>query len=256
MRRAILKLGACLALGAAATVVSAWIIALWIPQREYIMEGVPEGEATNWWNSHFPFDVRPIPPLRLTFPELKPDATIEEQIRYATADFGLDNAHESRFSAVTAREFGRHDEVNGEEKYYLARNVFIGWPFRALQYSRWSISRYSRNDWDNEKVIDKWSVAWKTLDARATEDAYGLIFGRRVPLCPLWPGFAINTVFFAAILWLLLAGPGWIRRRLRIMRGSCPSCGYIIAPGSTSPVCTECGKALPRLTARVEKAVV
>ncbi|MCZ6655485.1 MAG: hypothetical protein O7D91_20955, partial [Planctomycetota bacterium] len=27
-----------------------------------------------------------------------------------------------------------------------------------------------------------------------------------IPLRPLWPGFAINTIFYAAILWLLVCG--------------------------------------------------
>jgi hypothetical protein len=60
-----------------------------------------------------------------------------------------------------------------------------------------------------------------------------------LPLNPLFPGFPINTVFYASILWMLFAGPGWIRRRVRIKRGLCPACAY---PVGSSPVCTECGK--------------
>jgi hypothetical protein len=60
-----------------------------------------------------------------------------------------------------------------------------------------------------------------------------------LPFIPLWPGFAINTVFYAAVLWVLVAAPGFIRRRIRIKRGLCPSCGY---PIGSSPLCTECGK--------------
>jgi hypothetical protein len=58
---------------------------------------------------------------------------------------------------------------------------------------------------------------------------------------PIWPGFAINTVFYAFILWLLLAAPFALRRRRRIRRGLCPACAY---PVGDSPVCTECGKTL------------
>ena len=61
---------------------------------------------------------------------------------------------------------------------------------------------------------------------------------------PLWPGFAINTVFYAAILCLLFAAPFALRRRRRIKRGLCPACAY---PVGDSEVCTECGKpAKPR----------
>src|SRR5262245_36915851 len=49
---------------------------------------------------------------------------------------------------------------------------------------------------------------------------------RVLPLMPLWPGFAINTVFYAAILWLLFAFPFALRRRRRIKRGLCPACAY------------------------------
>jgi hypothetical protein len=60
-----------------------------------------------------------------------------------------------------------------------------------------------------------------------------------LPLRPIWPGFAINTVFYAAMLWVVFAGPGKLRRTIRRRRGLCPACAY---PVGTSPVCTECGK--------------
>jgi hypothetical protein len=61
------------------------------------------------------------------------------------------------------------------------------------------------------------------------------------PLRPLWPGFAINTLFYAGILWLLFAAPFALRRRRRIKRGLCPACAY---PVGDSEVCTECGQAV------------
>ncbi len=60
-----------------------------------------------------------------------------------------------------------------------------------------------------------------------------------LPLRPIWPGFAINTVFYAAILWLLFAAFGRIRRWRRIKRGLCAGCGY---PVGSNERCTECGK--------------
>jgi hypothetical protein len=75
-------------------------------------------------------------------------------------------------------------------------------------------------------------------------DANGL------PLAPLWPGFAINTIFYAAMLWLLWFAASKVRRfiivRGRIQGHRCPACGYQIAPGGDiGPVCSECGAALP-----------
>ncbi len=63
-----------------------------------------------------------------------------------------------------------------------------------------------------------------------------------VPIQPIWPGFAVNTVFYAAALWLLIPGPFVLRRVIRVRRGLCPKCAY---PAGDSAACSECGKALP-----------
>lgn len=64
---------------------------------------------------------------------------------------------------------------------------------------------------------------------------------RLLPLILLWPGFAINTLFYATILWAVLALPAALSRTRRRRRGLCPACAY---PVGTSPVCTECGAAV------------
>ncbi len=56
----------------------------------------------------------------------------------------------------------------------------------------------------------------------------------------LWPGFAINTLFYAAILWLLILGPFTARRMIRRKRGQCSKCGYDLR-GAEHEVCPECG---------------
>jgi hypothetical protein len=58
----------------------------------------------------------------------------------------------------------------------------------------------------------------------------------------LWPGFVVNTLFYAVILWLLILGPFALRRLVRRQRGLCPACAY---PVGESATCTECGMALP-----------
>jgi hypothetical protein len=60
-----------------------------------------------------------------------------------------------------------------------------------------------------------------------------------LPMKPIWPGFVINTIFYAAILWLLFAAPLALRGRLRLKHGLCPACAY---PIGASFICTECGK--------------
>ncbi len=76
-------------------------------------------------------------------------------------------------------------------------------------------------------------------------------FPQAVPLNPIWPGFAVNTLFYAAVLWLLICGPFALRRFIRVKRGLCPACAY---PRGESDVCSECGKALP--TSRASPRII
>ncbi len=67
-----------------------------------------------------------------------------------------------------------------------------------------------------------------------------------LPLRPIWPGFALNTLSYAVILWLLAGGLFALRRFLRVQQGLCPKCAY---PMGESAVCTECGRLLPKRVA-------
>ena len=64
-----------------------------------------------------------------------------------------------------------------------------------------------------------------------------------LPLRPIWSGFAINTLLYATVLWLLIPGPFVLRRFIRVKRGLCPACAYAVGE---SAVCSECGEALHR----------
>ncbi len=68
------------------------------------------------------------------------------------------------------------------------------------------------------------------------------------PLRPLWPGFAVNSLLYATVLWLLIPGTFTLRRLIRRRRGLCPGCGY---PVGESDVCSECGRELPSRAAVV-----
>ncbi len=61
-----------------------------------------------------------------------------------------------------------------------------------------------------------------------------------LPLRPIWPGFAINTILYAAALWTLTLGPFTARRAIRRKRGWCLKCGYDLR-GEFSAGCSECG---------------
>ncbi len=67
-------------------------------------------------------------------------------------------------------------------------------------------------------------------------------YGRWLPTQIIWSGFTANTIFYAALLFGMVAMPHTLRTRWRIKCVQCPACGY---PIGTSPVCTECGAPLP-----------
>jgi hypothetical protein len=95
-----------------------------------------------------------------------------------------------------------------------------GFPLRAFQGERWSWWR-----WDSFQQTMIGGVSrntfWK-VDSLELRDKDELL----LPYRPIWPGFATNTLFYAAILWLIFAVPGRVRRRRRIRRGVCPACAY------------------------------
>ena len=86
-----------------------------------------------------------------------------------------------------------------------------------------------------------WAVP---LDPGLGGKSYESWGGRLLPLCPLWPGFAANTIFYTATLWLPIRGPfvlrRHLRRHLRRKHGHCLSCGYDLR-GDLVGGCPECG---------------
>ncbi len=61
-----------------------------------------------------------------------------------------------------------------------------------------------------------------------------------LPLAPIWPGFAVNMIFYAVLLWMLWLSPFVVRRMIRRKRGRCIKCGYDLR-GDLSAGCPECG---------------
>jgi hypothetical protein len=106
--------------------------------------------------------------------------------------------------------------------------VIAGWPQKGLYCTRKLDRSVSRD-------IKRFGVTLK--DSHNTKPSFGW---RALPLMPIFPGFAINTIFYAAIVWVLFAVPGAIRRRVRRKRGQCAACGYSLRE-NPSEKCPECG---------------
>ena len=121
------------------------------------------------------------------------------------------------------------------EGNYTLRTTFVpdtiraGWPMRSCLGNADRLNETRR--WTTRVIYPSLIVPerWRLLSARP-----------RLPRQPIWPGFAINTAFYAAILWLLMFGPFTARRLIRRKRGHCIKCGYDLR-GAEHEVCPECG---------------
>jgi hypothetical protein len=144
----------------------------------------------------------------------------------------------------------------------LSENKYCGFEIRNLQSEPVEMittapfpllieqSRRYKAGWPMLSVAADWfSYAAPEIIAGHASTSSGLIPVENIPMLqgvvphlpirPHWTGFAINTIFYAAVLWVLFFAPGSVRRMIRRRHGLCPACAY---PVGTSPVCTECGK--------------
>jgi hypothetical protein len=112
-----------------------------------------------------------------------------------------------------------------------------GWPMLAL----WGGFESTAGHVDGGFVEELGEVRHAIVLPRYFEGALRTEMTRVLPLAPLWPGFAVDALFYStvfALLLLMLRGPGVIIATVRHASGRCPACGY---PRGESPICTECG---------------
>jgi hypothetical protein len=112
-----------------------------------------------------------------------------------------------------------------------ATRVWTGWPAFSMIGSRWTV-------YDEGAAKAYYRARTRGIDS---------ILRHAPPIRPIWPGFALNTLFYALILWLLIPGPFVLRRHIRVKRGRCPKCGYDLRgaiPGAGGG-CPECGWGRP-----------
>ena len=111
-----------------------------------------------------------------------------------------------------------------------------GWPMTAMWSELDSRVLYSESAWRSGLVrggirtsLPPWRITALGYDQQP----------RVLPLRPVWTGFAINSVLFAAVLWTPFV-PFTLRRLIRRKRGHCIKCGYDLR-GVEHEVCPECG---------------
>ena len=127
--------------------------------------------------------------------------------------------HWSRASVAPTRE-------DVEARLQIVERAY-GWP-RLSHFHR----RTTQRGYWRANVEWRVTIPWLPRYGRTTT--------RALPLAPIWPGFGINTVVYAAILWLLALAPFTARRMIRRKRGRCIKCGYDLR-GDFSAGCSECG---------------
>jgi hypothetical protein len=120
-----------------------------------------------------------------------------------------------------------------------------GWPLRALTWEVHADGSQGATSGIAARATGPPSLIRRGLDYPWNWTAQDLWHWKRLPLLPLWPGVAVNTVAYMA-----LAGLSWcfgraavraIRRQAKFRRGLCQSCGYPRAGLPQGAVCPECG---------------
>ncbi|MCE7974838.1 MAG: hypothetical protein DYG92_11045 [Leptolyngbya sp. PLA1] len=119
-------------------------------------------------------------------------------------------------------------------------HVRVGFPMYAMRWLDYAShlpeedTRTGRREW--LMGVNMEGVVSGLLPARRID--------RRIPLRPIWTGFALNWVFYAACAWGVYAGARAIRAAARRRKGLCQRCGYprpASRTGHAGSRCPECG---------------
>lgn len=121
----------------------------------------------------------------------------------------------------------------------------VGWPMLALRTRAWNLfNSPGAPAVPTPAALTAWEAGWEVPLKSLPPSSIG---ERRLPLHPLWAGFAANAAFYTLVAAAASHIPMWVRWALRRRCGLCTGCGYPIA---AIPVCSECGRAVrPRSAA-------
>ena len=126
------------------------------------------------------------------------------------------------------RDYGAQGRVlfgpSPSETTVTAIRLSFGWPARSLAGDAWAKI-------NPKPLVVQWESAAMLVDA-------GNSF--MIPLRPIWPGFVINTILYAVILWGLYSAVVTLRRVRRKEPGLCSVCRYDLRHADHA-VCPECG---------------
>ena len=120
----------------------------------------------------------------------------------------------------------------------LGRETVIeqsGWPCYAMSTTEY----FSESIYNTPLTLGgglRNSVVTLGIPFRRTRIAEDLLGSGRLPLRPIWFGFLVNSTLYGGCVWLVAATPRLVRRR----PGRCPACSYDLSDGAVHG-CPECG---------------
>ena len=204
-----------LLMGAAVTYASAWGLTLWSPYSVSLLPPADPGGK--------------LPPLVEGPDGMRGWWAIGR-------GFGVSEAIPMAAQMTEDEEF-RHWGESGTPAYYNS-----GWPFVSLC----STVRCVKDPAGHGSELTRWDLPVREIVRRGvnTSDAPLWLHAqhdRRLALIPTGPGFIANTLVYAGAACCIVSLVEWMRRRGRIRRNQCTSCGYSREGLVDGAVCPECG---------------
>ncbi|HYF13522.1 MAG TPA: hypothetical protein VD971_00470 [Phycisphaerales bacterium] len=114
-----------------------------------------------------------------------------------------------------------------------------GWPMPALLAVRVQTPPSDNRDRQPKSFQD--NVRWGVLIPVNVPQRWRE-FPLILPLRPMWPGFAVNTLLYAAAIGGACAAWRSVRAWRRRTRGLCARCAYPVVPSGAVSACPECGE--------------
>ncbi|MFT3686086.1 MAG: hypothetical protein QM783_14395 [Phycisphaerales bacterium] len=121
--------------------------------------------------------------------------------------------------------------------------VLLGFPFRSMQYHMRGFKNVRAATPAAVETVEGLRGGFALGAPRQRKSIFGnyVVNPTRYPAEPIPLGFALNTLIYAVLLWLLVPCVWALVRRSRTRRGLCARCAY---PLGTGYVCSECGHAV------------
>lgn len=212
--RLALEFAACIAIGIICTVSVAWIA---VGHSDLWRESTSHTDLPATWPSEPPPDWPPSDDL----------AVRSRGLGWQLDQFGF-----------------HHTEPTGwrTRRWYVGR---AGWPFLALKWEvrsdvegRRGQTSLVAHQVEHSSIWRRGLVYSKFSPDDNPQSQYGW---KRLPILPVWSGFAANTFGYALLMWAAYSAlRGFVRLRRRSCVG-CTSCGYELRGLPSGVRCPECG---------------